>query len=155
MEEIVYFSVNNWFCGMDYPPTKNFKKWLGNDFNQSFKNDAWCKKNKLCVYWGNIDMSLNYTVSAPKSWVEKNCPELLTDDIFEFSYQITGREGTKTVTEKKHYNHFVHTPVIEGDTPDEDGLGMPFREYCQENFGSEYYETNYWECVEDEDDEDE
>ena len=31
---------------------------------------------------------------------------------------------------------------------------MPFREYCEENFGSEYYETNYWN--EDEsDDEDE
>ena len=155
MEEVVYFSVNNWFCGRDYPPTKNFKKWLVNDFKQSFQNDAWCKENKLCVYWGNIDMSFNYTVSAPKSWVEENCPELLTDDEYEYSYMISGREGHKTVTEKVHYNHFVHTPAIEGDTPDEDNFGMPFREYCQENFGSEYYETNYWDYEEDEDEDDE
>ena len=26
---------------------------------------------------------------------------------------------------------------------------MPFREYCEENFGSEYYEIGYWDDDED------
>lgn len=56
-KEVVYFSVNNWFSGENYPPTKNFKKWLSDDFNQSFRNDEWCKENKLCVYYGCVDMS--------------------------------------------------------------------------------------------------
>jgi hypothetical protein len=30
-EEVIYFSVNNWFSGIDYPPTENFKKWLLTD----------------------------------------------------------------------------------------------------------------------------
>ena len=45
MEEIIYFSVNNWFCGRDYPPTENFKKWLGDDLNQTFRNNEWAKEN--------------------------------------------------------------------------------------------------------------
>ena len=49
-KNVVYFSVNNWFCGRDYPDTKNFRKWLGNDLKQNFMNDEWCKENKLCHF---------------------------------------------------------------------------------------------------------
>ena len=55
------------------------------------------------------------------------------------------------VEHKKKYSDFVYSQedVEEGEC---DRVGdMPFREYCEENFGSEYYETYWWG---DEDDED-
>ena len=55
--DVVYFSVNNWMSGENYPPLDCFRKWLGDDLNQTFRNDAWCKENKLCVYYGVVDMS--------------------------------------------------------------------------------------------------
>lgn len=163
-KDVVFFSVNNWFCGRDYPKTGNFQKWLVDDLNLSFMNDEWCKTNKLCVYWGNIDISINFTVSAPREWVEKNCPELLTDD--EYTYivrearhkrHIFGKPEIvwKDVEYKKKYSDFVYTPEEGEDTPAYDRFGMPFREYKEENFGSEYYETGYWDSdAEYDDDED-
>lgn len=157
--DVVYFSVNNWFCGRDYPDTPNFRKWLGNDLEQSFRNDEWCKENKLCVYYGLIDMSHNYTISAPRDWVEKNCPELLTDKEYTYEtigtyYDKNGEAITKRTQYTKKYSDFVYVPDDGEELPDNDELGdMPFREYCEENFGSEYYETNWW-GDDDEDDED-
>ncbi len=157
---VVYFSVNNWMSGENYPPLDCFKKWLGDDLNQNFRSDEWCKENKLCVYYGMVDMSTNYTISAPREWVEKNCPELLTDD--EYTYTVRyGKPkkklfgGYEYVWEdkevKKKYSDFVYSQedVDEGEC---DRVGdMPFREYCEANFGSKYYETYWWG---DEDDED-
>ena len=112
MSDVVYISVNNWFCGRDYPDTPNFRKWLGNDLKQSFSNNDWVKENKLCVNAGNIDMSSNYTITAPKEWVEQNCSELLTDD--EYSYDIiSGLDGR--VTYKKKFSDFVFHPNENGD----------------------------------------
>lgn len=160
-KDVVYFSVNNWFEGRDFPPTENFRKWLGDDFNQSFRNDEWCKENKLCVYHGCVDMSQNYTVSAPREWVEKNCPELLTDDEYTYIIQI-GTYKKKSifskdaelvwedVEHKKKYSDFVYVPEDDEETPDCDRVGsMPFREYREENFGSKYYETVWHEDDED------
>ena len=150
-EEIIYFSVNNWFSGRDYPPTKNFKKWLGDDLNQTFRNDEWAKKNKLCIYYGVIDMSQNYTISAPRSWVEKNCPELLTDEEYTYVICSYSKDVEKRETIKGKYSDFV-------DHPDEDGevtarFDWPYLEYKEENFGCHWYEEP---CdYDDEDDEDE
>lgn len=163
--DVVYFSVNNWMRGKDYPPLKCFDEWLGDDLNQSFRNDAWCKENKLCVYYGVVDMSTNYTISAPREWVEKNCPELLTDD----EYTYVTRRGTykssglfkkpelvwEEIEHKKKYSDFVYSQenVEEGEC---DWVGdMPFREYCEANFGSKYYETYWWGDDEDDEDSDE
>ena len=151
--DIIYFSVNNWFSGRDYPDTPNFRKWLGDDLNQTFRNDEWCKENHLCVYYGCIDMSSNYTVSAPREWVEKNCPELLTND--EYSYVICsyykGKETRETI--KNKFSNFVYVPEEGDDMPYSDRFDMPFREYKEENFGCEYYETGYWDESSDEEDE--
>ena len=111
-QDVVYFSVNNWFCGRDYPNTPNFRKWLSDDFSQSFRNDEWCKKNKLCVYYGCVDMSQNYTVSASRDWVEKNCPELLTDKEYTYEtigtyYDKNGETITKRTQYTKKYSDFV------------------------------------------------
>ena len=164
--EVVYFSVNNWMSGENYPPLKCFHKWLGDDLNQNFRSDEWCKENKLCVYYGMVDMSTNYTISAPREWVEKNCPELLTDD----EYTYVTRRGTykkksifskdvelvwEDIEHKKKYSDFVYSQedVDEGEC---DRVGdMPFREYCEENFGSEYYETYWWGDEDEDEDSDE
>ena len=116
-KDIIYFSVNDWYCGIHYPDTEIFRKWLGEDEGQYFMNDEWCKENKLCVYCGIIDISCNYTVSAPKEWVKKNCPELLTN-----------------------YSDFIFLPK-EGETkPEHDNWHQPFRDYCEENFGCNSYQ---------------
>ena len=162
--EVVYFSVNNWMSGENYPPLKCFHKWLGDDLNQNFRSDEWCKENKLCVYYGMVDMSTNYTISAPREWVEKNCPELLTDDEYTYITKM-GKPKKKLfggyeyvwedVEHKKKYSDFVYSQedIDEGEV---DSVGdMPFREYCEANFGSKYYETGWWDNDEDDEDSDE
>ena len=114
MKDVIYISVNNWFCGRDYPPLDCFKKWLGDDLNQTFRNDKWAKENKLCIYYGNIDMSQNYTISAPREWVEKNCPELLTK-----------------------YSNFMNIPEKGEKVPYARFYGE-FLEYTKENIGIHY-----------------
>lgn len=151
--DVIYFSVNNWFCGRDYPDTPNFRKWLGNDLKQSFMSNEWCKENKLCVYQGMVDMSCNYTVSAPREWVKKNCPELLTDKEYTYCTLTSNGKETRRTEYKKKYSDFVHVPEDNEDVPDEDQFGMPFREYKEENFGCEYYETSYWDNDDEEEEE--
>lgn len=36
-KDAVYFSVDNWFSGRDYPYDEQFIKWMGDDLNQSFR----------------------------------------------------------------------------------------------------------------------
>ena len=163
--DVIYFSINNWMCREHYRPNENFRKWLGDDLKQSFRSDTGCKENKLCVYYGTVDMSTNYTVSASREWVEKNCPELLTDDEYTYITKIGKYKYTVALTSaelvwediehKKKYSDFVYVPKEGEDTPDNDYIGnMPFREYCEENFGCEYYKTDWWEDSEDDEDSD-
>ena len=76
--DIVYFSLNNWIPNVCYPYADPFKTWM-ETLEETLANEDWCKENKLCVYVGVVDQSLNFTISATKEWVEKNCPELLTE----------------------------------------------------------------------------
>ena len=135
---IIYFSVNNWMYGEDYPPTENFRKWLGNDLDQTFQNEEWVKENKLCVRCGFYDMSQNYLVSAPREWVKKNCPELLTT----FEYTYTSIINDKEVEHKGRYSKFVYLPEYGPDDEFkcEDRFGWPFLEYKEENIGVHWYE---------------
>ncbi len=136
MKDVVYFSVDNWFCGRDYPNDERFRKWMGNDLDQAFRNEEWVKKNKLCVKWGFIDMSMNYCVTAPREWVEQNCPELLTGAEYEYKL-CSSVDGVKTY--KGKYSDFVYEPDENGNPP-EDKFGWSFLEYCPENIGCTYYE---------------
>lgn len=150
---IIYFSVNNWMYGRDYPPIENFRKWLGNDLDQSFRNKEWVKENKLCVRCGYIDMSQNYLVSAPREWVEKNCPELLTN----FEYTYTTIINDTEVEHKDKYSKFVYAPDYGPDGDEfncKDRFGWPFLEYKEENIGVHWYEAEP-EPEEDEPEEDE
>ena len=79
MPDIVYFEVNNWCPGEDYPTAEPFYEWLGNDLHQTFMSEDWVKENKLCVVFTVVDMSFNYAVTAPLSWVQEHCPVILEE----------------------------------------------------------------------------
>ncbi len=138
-EEVVYFELDNWFCGRDYPNAEPFITWMSNDLNLRFKDDKWCKENKLCVEACTIDMSVCFCVSASKSWVETNCPKLLTDEECG-EFVITGyyNEKGEEITEKKYnsckYSKFVFKPD-ENEYAYGRLSGLPFRKYKEKNFG--------------------
>ena len=150
-EEIIYISVNNWFYGRDYPKLECFRKWLGDDLNQTFRNDSWAKENKLCINYGVIDMSWNYCISAPREWVERECPKLLGDEEYTYALVSVGKDGEKRTEYTKKYSDFVFHPDGDGDV--EDKFGWSFPEYKEENFGCHYYQdpNEYWDDNEEED----
>jgi len=102
--DVVYFEINNWWRGADYPDTDKFRTWTGNNPDESwhmyFEDERWVKKHQLCVVAERIDMSVNWCVTAPKRWVLDNCPELLVDwkKFLKFPDKdgdVYGRWGTK------------------------------------------------------------
>ena len=111
--EVIYFELNNWTCGRDYPDAEPFASWMANDFKQKFRDEDWVKENKLVVVESFVDMSLNYCITATKEWVQLNCPELLTK-----------------------YTQFVRYGE-EDDLP-EGRFGCPFLEYDENNIGYHY-----------------
>jgi hypothetical protein len=110
MNDIVYFELNNWWAGTDYPDAEPFTTWMSNDLNLMFHNEEWVKQNKLCVAVDIIDMSVNFCITATKEWVLENCPKLLTD-----------------------YKDFLRFPDEEGIV--EGRFGHEFLEYSEENVG--------------------
>ena len=84
MSEIVYFELNNWFCGEHYPCEEPFVSWMSDDIDSEditieFANENWVKENKLCVVANLLDMSLNFNITATREWVDANCPRLMTE----------------------------------------------------------------------------
>lgn len=159
MEEIIYFELDNWFCGRDYPNAEPFNSWMGDDLNLAFANEEWCKENKLCVEAGPIDMSTCFCIAAPRSWVEENCPKLLTDEECG-SYTIISKfdpEQNKRVDYKKYdsisYDRFICKPQEDGQVYGRIS-GWPFREYKEENYGI-HWNDYYWEPDEEEENEEE
>lgn len=122
--DVVYFELNNWFAGEDYPNDEPFLSWMKNDLNIKFRNEKWVIENELCVVESIVDMSSNFCITAKKEWVEKNCPKLLTD-----------------------YKEFLRYPEKYEDE-DEDGevygrFGNHFLEWSEENFGITYDDEEY------------
>ena len=113
MSEIIYFEINNWFSGRDYPDIEPFLSWMADNFKNKFRDRIWVKENKLVVVESLVDMSLNYCVTAKKEWVQLNCPELLTK-----------------------YTQFVR--YGEGEDLPEGRFGCPFLEYNEYNIGYHY-----------------
>ena len=134
MSEYVYFELNNWFAGRNYPNEEPFKSWCGNDLNLYFLNEDWVKENKLVVVADSIDMSIDWCITAPKEWVENNCPKLLSD---ESTYvMINGSNGP--FQEEYKYSSFLRYPNKYGDIC---GIfGTPFLEYSEENIGIHFYD---------------
>lgn len=116
--DVVYFELNNWFAGEDYPNDEPFLSWMRNDLNIKFRNEKWVIENELCVVKSMVDMSSNFCITAKKEWVEKNCPKLLTD-----------------------YKEFLRYP----DEWEEvyGRFGCHFLEWSEENFGITYDNEEY------------
>lgn len=110
MEEIVYFELNNWRRGETYPNESPLFYWM--DYPIKFLEDKWVEENKLVVVTKLIDMSINICVSAPKVWVEENCPFLLTK-----------------------YTDFLRYPDKDGKI---EGIFSNFLPYTIENIGVHY-----------------
>lgn len=147
MENVVYFELNNWFGGRDYPPEEPFYTWLGNDLKQAFTNEEFVKENKLVVVCGLLDMSMNYCITAPRKWVEENCPVLLSDNTYTYNTIQYHKGEERTITHIKKYSDFLKFYNEEDGLP-EGRWGMPFKEYCEENIGvhwvneDEYYKDD-------------
>lgn len=124
--DIFYFEVNNWIQGRDYPDEEPFLSWIGNDLKQHFKDDEWCRKNKLCVVFELIDMSLNFKVTATKEWIEKNCPCLFDNENKQFICEIDTNDYDEDDLE--YYEEFRY------------GLG-PFLKWTERNFGVHEYDS--------------
>lgn len=153
--EVVYFELNNWFAGRDYPIGEPFESWLCNDLKQTLCNEEWVKENKLVVVCGNLDMSMNYCISAPREWVEENCPDLLTDKSYEYKIIQYHAGEEKTIVHTGFYKDFLRFPLSSSeeyeDLP-EGRYGMNFLEYNEDNIGVHWL-VDY--PVYDDDDEDE
>ena len=135
MDDIVYFELNNWSCGRDYPNAEPFITWCGDDMNLYFDDDEFVEKNKLCVVESYIDQSVNWCITATKEWVLANCPKLLSGESYTMKFIIKDpKEGTQEEhSEEYNYNQFLRYP-------DEDGtvygrFGDVFLEYSEENIG--------------------
>lgn len=158
MNDVIYLEFNNWFGGRDYPEIPNIIDWVGRCDHLGYKSplfdDEWCKEQKICVAAGNIDMSCNFCITAPREWVEKNCPECLTDDTYTVNFHVRGKDGEKIQTETYSFKQFRHEPNKYGDTYGR--FGWPFLEYKEENFGRTWYdETDYWDDDDDEEEDEE
>ena len=75
-EDLIYFELNNWTPGKDYPATEPYLTWLA---NYQFRNDDWLAANHLSVVEQTLDLSANFCVTAAKSWINQNCPSLLEE----------------------------------------------------------------------------
>ena len=158
MEEIIYFEINNWFEGRNYPPIESLAKLIN---SWKFRDDEWCKENKLCVMCGPIDMSMNYCVAAPKEWVLENCPELLTDEEYEYSTFLIKswtKDGKEIREEEKHtkkYSDFLCYPDEDGEVCGHIADDWYFPEYKEENFGVTWNNSWWYENDDNGDNEDE
>ena len=134
MKDVVYFELNNWFGGRDYPLNCTLTEMVE---TMRFSDDQWCKENKLCVYRGVIDMSINWCVTAAKEWVEANCPELLGNGSYEYTVHRHDAEGDHELHYTKAYSDFLRHESEYGSVIGKFG---PFLDYCEENFGVTDYD---------------
>ena len=149
MKDIVYFELNNWFAGEDYPDAEPFLSWMRDDLNQTFRNEEWVKENKLCVVFTPIDMSQNYCITATKDWILKNCPDLLSDKEYDVTFKVGNSSGWEKVVEHYSFKQFLRYPDEDGNVYSE--FGMEFLPYEEENFGvtTVYWDNDYEDWIED------
>lgn len=142
MSDIVYFELNNWFAGRDYPNAEPFLTWLGNDLKLYFSNNTWVKEQKLCVVKSVIDMSVNYCITATKEWVLKNCPDLLSDKTIKTEFIYHNKDGEYKKIEEHPYSSFLRFPEEDDDDeePPKGRFGCPFLDYSEENIGIRFWD---------------
>ena len=149
--DVVYFELNDWFSGRDYPETEPFNSWINQDFEKTLGNEEWVKNNKLCLVAYPLDMSYNCLISASKDWVLDNCPDLLSDKGYDYIVQVGSINGWEDKVEHRDYKNFLRFPDEDGNVY---GRGnIKFADYKEENFGITY--TTYCPPMDDDEDEDE
>ena len=131
---MVFFELNNWACGEDYPNDEPFLEWFASDFKIKFMDEQWVIDNGLIVIASNVDMSFNFCITAPDGWVEKNCPSLLENPA----------------------NHkFLREPFEDEDVPDgrfgcpfysleERPVGLYWASEKEDGCGYLYYSVDEW-----------
>ena len=76
-EEIYFIELNHWSAGDGYPAEEPFFTWMSDsNLDTYFRNEEFVMNNKICVRWFIIDMSIDFLITAPKSFIDKFCPEL-------------------------------------------------------------------------------
>lgn len=113
-KEIVYFELNEWSTEY-YPDKEPYISWIvmtkENNYYIKFRDKKWVKDNQLVIVESNVDMSINFCVTAKREWVEKNCPDLLTT-----------------------YSEFLREPYEDEELP-EGVFGCPFLDWSENNIG--------------------
>lgn len=131
MNDIIHLQLNNWFSGRDYPSIEPIKFWI---LYNKFCDDEWCKENHLCVNVAYIDASLNYCIAAPRSWLEKYCPIILSNDDYTYTTKRAFWNHETNAFEEKNFQYTKKYSdfIVNGD----DGrFGTHFPEYKEENYG--------------------
>jgi hypothetical protein len=118
-KDIVYIELDDWFRDNDYPRIPIIEEWL-NAYNldKYLRNDEWAKANKLCIKWLFIDMSVDFMITAPLSFVKEVIPDILKEENAKFITYPT--EDGKLPESRYCYNEY-------------------FLEYKEENIGSFEY----------------
>jgi len=135
MQDIIYFELNNWFAERDYPDKEPYLTWM-KDSHLMLRDIDFVSQNKLCVLACWLDMSTNFCVTAPTTWVEQHCPTLLAED----SKFLRQPDDTGVVRGKFSHIFLPYTPEY---------IGKVY--WLPQNFGYNYqYETQkYVESIDD------
>ena len=130
MNDIIYFEIDHWCAGSDYPHCEPFISWMSNETSDSpLRDEEWVKKNKICVKIFPIDMSFDFMITAPRSFIEKECPALLKEENQKFI--VTDKYGDPNDPE---------------DTPDSRYVGSDeyFLPYTDEYIGKIVYGDTWY-----------
>ena len=110
-EQIVYIELDNWFEGIDYPNIEPIIHWMGNEtLGSPLKDEDWVRLNKICVYWYIIDMSFNFMITAPLSFVKRLCPDLLKSEYSEFITFHNENDDIKNTPESRYIHDIYFLP---------------------------------------------
>ena len=106
---LIYFELNDWWAGRDYPEAEPFMTWMNIDtWDKYFRNEKWIAANHLSIVEQTLDQSNNFCITATKEWVEKNCPSLLAQYrefcvLPEDTNECYGRWGTRFLNYDEGY----------------------------------------------------
>ena len=129
MEDVVYFELFDLYKLPYYPREFPFL-WCTPEFLPVFLDDAFLKENQLCVVIQTFRYPLakygygfDWCITAPKWFVDKYCPKLLTDERY---------------METDIHCSFPYSNLLR--FPDEDGIvygsyGVQFKPWVPEEIG--------------------
>ena len=100
LNDIIYIELNDWSYD-NHPKYEPVEEMI---FNGTLTDNDYLKENKLVVVESYVDMSRNFCISAPRSWVEENWPKLLTDE--EYEYEVADLNDLDSVEVDSDFGYF-------------------------------------------------